>query len=422
MNKIIVYLTFLFQSVNLFAQWTVVHSDSTCYFNSIFFTDSLAGYVVGLKSDSTGNNSLIKKTINGGSNWITQTIPSCANQTLMSIFFTDSNHGVAVGGNGIVLLTFDGGNNWTCQNSGTTNNLWSIFFPSNSIGYAVGNNKTIVKTYDGGLTWNVLNSDTNNNVYYSVFFVDNNLGYIASSNGVLKSTDGGNTWINKDSSIYNPRSLYFVNSDTGFVCGQYYQEISKTTDGGDSWFFQLQNWNAYFGLSSIFFVNDSCGYAVGGYGVPTPASPNQSIVLKTINRGNSWHIDTTIHAVYDPYLSLNSVFFVNNDLGFVVGEKGSILKTTTGGVNWIQNNDSTYKNPITIYPNPVSEYLNINFQNNTSDQIKFIIEITDVSGRIIQRNAILSKEPFNISSLPTGIYIIKVYNDKDVAIDKFIKP
>lgn len=41
--------------------------------------------------------------------------------------------------------------------------------------------------------------------------------------------------------------------------------------------------------------------------------------------------------------TLNSVFFTDNNTGYVVGESGTILKTTNGGDQWIQLNSGTVK-------------------------------------------------------------------------------
>ena len=36
--------------------------------------------------------------------------------------------------------------------------------------------------------------------------------------------------------------------------------------------------------------------------------------------------------------TLRSVYFVNTDTGWVVGDSGTILKTTDGGLNWQSQN------------------------------------------------------------------------------------
>lgn len=86
------------------------------------------------------------------------------------------------------------------------------------------------------------------------------------------------------------------------------------------------------------------------------------------------------------------------------------------GINFEEDNNS-----LSIFPNPSREFLSIIFKKNISDQTKLNIVITDIRGRIIQCTAIHNKESLNISSLPSGVYIIKVYNDKDFATGKFIK-
>jgi len=92
------------------------------------------------------------------------------------------------------------------------------------------------------------------------------------------------------------------------------------------------------------------------------------------------------------------------------------LSNSGSGVNFEDDNNS-----ISIFPNPSSEFLSIIFKKNISDQTKLNIVITDISGRIIQCTTIRNKDLLNISSLPSGIYIIKVINNNDVAMGKFIK-
>jgi len=90
---------------------------------------------------------------------------------LTSVFFTDLNHGCAVGEAGTIIKTTDGGTTWTLQNSGTTLRLTSVAFINSNTGYAVGIFGIIIKTTDGGNTWNQINSGTGQNLF-SIFFVD----------------------------------------------------------------------------------------------------------------------------------------------------------------------------------------------------------------------------------------------------------
>jgi sugar lactone lactonase YvrE len=76
-----------------------------------------------------------------------------------------------------------------------------------------------------------------------------------------------------------------------------------------------------------------------------------------------------------------------------------------------------------IYPNPVSSMLNIAFSSdyNTANST---LEIMDVTGRTIVNSPLSivnSQSCVDVSSLPTGMYFIKVSNAKDSQVVKFIK-
>jgi photosystem II stability/assembly factor-like uncharacterized protein len=74
--------------------------------------------------------------------------------------------------------------------------------------------------------------------------------------------------------------------------------------------------NDFFGAS---FINENVGWVVGN---------NNSTILKTTDGGNSWIIlDCQVKS------NLKSVYFVNENVGWVVGE-GVIINTTDGGLTW----------------------------------------------------------------------------------------
>jgi photosystem II stability/assembly factor-like uncharacterized protein len=75
-------------------------------------------------------------------------------------------------------------------------------------------------------------------------------------------------------------------------------------------------------LNDVYFINDSVGWAVG----------NNSAILKTINGGATWTNQ------YAPrWHNLQSVHFINEKTGWSVGDDKFIIKTTDGGKSW---NDS----------------------------------------------------------------------------------
>ena len=104
------------------------------------------------------------------------------------------------------------------------------------------------------------------------------------------------------------------------------------------WIKQTVNENIH--LKSVYFTDAITGYAVGE---SCYSAVNQvycdGIILKTTNGGTNW---TELKSVVGDILF--SVFFVNTNIGFAVGDNGTFLKTTNGGANWTsQIIDSKYE-------------------------------------------------------------------------------
>jgi photosystem II stability/assembly factor-like uncharacterized protein len=81
-----------------------------------------------------------------------------------------------------------------------------------------------------------------------------------------------------------------------------------------------QNSGTQFNLNSIFFIDENTGWAVG----------NEGIIIKTTNGGDDWITQPSITTD-----DLYSVYFENINIGWIVGENIRILKSTNGGSNWI---------------------------------------------------------------------------------------
>ena len=80
------------------------------------------------------------------------------------------------------------------------------------------------------------------------------------------------------------------------------------------------------GLNDVFFVNASIGYAVGESGT----------ILKSTNGGLNWDImpSPTVYTLY-------STHFVSATTGWVVGNDAVIYKTMDGGATWELQNEDT---------------------------------------------------------------------------------
>ncbi|NLA25136.1 MAG: T9SS type A sorting domain-containing protein, partial [Bacteroidales bacterium] len=84
------------------------------------------------------------------------------------------------------------------------------------------------------------------------------------------------------------------------------------------------------------------------------------------------------------------------------------------------SNPEIASNPeISIYPNPASEYLNIELNQYLSDEV----QIYDISGKLLISKAINSNHTqINIADLEQGMYILNVLkSDRKILSLRFVK-
>ncbi len=155
---------------------------STIFPTSVFFPDSVVGYIVASNQAYQKNHSILKST-NSGVGWSNVFYDSLFN--INKIYFTNALNGYAVGDSGKIVKTSDGGQNWSYLQSNTLKNLTSTYFIDENIGYAVGDSGVIINTIDGGITWNQQITGTNLG-FKKVFFVNDSVGFALANNNLYK--------------------------------------------------------------------------------------------------------------------------------------------------------------------------------------------------------------------------------------------
>jgi photosystem II stability/assembly factor-like uncharacterized protein len=258
----------------------------------------------------------------GFSQW-TWLNPLPQGNSLHRVQFVDSITGFAVGDGGTILKTSNAGQSWVRLNSTTNIDFCSVFFVSVNIGFVCAGYTDvgyIYKTIDGGSTWFFLYQIPYGN-FTDIWFTDENIGYVCGYwNEFYKTTNGGVTWIPVSTIPHDDYySIYFTDSLTGYVSG--YVNIYKTTNGGSTWTVSYNNSANTLTIYSFFFTSYNIGYAVG----------NGGTILKTSDGGLTW-----IKQIPGVTNELSGVFFPEPSTGFIVGQGGLILKTTNGGNSWIQ--------------------------------------------------------------------------------------
>ena len=404
--------------------------------------------------------------------WIRQN--SGTKSSLNSVYFAGSLIGYAAGDEGTILSTLNGGKNWTTQTSGISKSLTSLCFTDSITGYAVGDSGTILKTMNGGNTWIQLPGGTNVNLN-SVSFYDSMNGLIVGEEGtILKTVDGGNTWIQQTSGVNIPfSSVCFADSLTAFIIssGDYQWEgegtVLKTMNGGANWDILVsgRNWipnspgGFFFFLTSVYFT-DAVNGCIVGYGLEGPSGPGEdprkgisdSFILNTTDGGITWTetegYGRALVSVHSPDLNtgyvvgekgkilrttnrgatwsdqfsgigetLRSVYFADSLTGYAAGDHGIILKTTNGGLFGITGySDEGF---VKVYPNPVIAELTIMIHNSV-DQCSLVIlneAGAEVHVQQIEDNFLV----LNVKELAGGVYFLKFFNNDFTEVEKIVK-
>jgi len=355
----------IFHSTDGGTIWNEVSLDTEYgFWYSVYFVDKLNGWI----GNSQGE---ICRTTDGGENWVKQYMSGYA---LKSLFFIDNQTGWAAGEDGFIMKTADGGESWISICSGSDQTLNSVKFINDQIGWITGENGLILKSVDGGDSWAAQVSKTDKNLK-SIHFNDAQTGWITGSDGmILKTTDGGGVLLTPPAPVSpNDRSTgletnpelswnpvadaisYHVQvcqypifhtsvTDLSPLTGTstnlaglsdnsvYYWRVQATYPEGVSNWSEIQGfatagagWEAQVSgvferLESVCFVDENIGWTVGHDGP----------LLKTDDGGINWNEQ------FSPDSYLEEIYFLNETTGWVCNSS-NIYSTTDGGENWVKS-------------------------------------------------------------------------------------
>ncbi|MBL4657067.1 MAG: hypothetical protein JKX73_03640 [Flavobacteriales bacterium] len=172
-----------------------------------------------------------------------------------------------------------------------------------------------------------------------ITFANDTVGYAGGHNQIMKTSNGGDTWSQTSLGLLGTLSwftaIHFFDEDNGIAAGWYFSNdgelIIKTNNGGLSWT-TVHQYSSFSGrwLYGLHFPTTLIGYSVGKRGR----------ILKTTNGGTTWNL-TASGTIED----LKSVHFTHEDTGYVVGDN-IILKTTNGGGSWSASSSSARLNSV----------------------------------------------------------------------------
>ncbi len=108
--------------------------------------------------------------------------------------------------------------------------------------------------------------------------------------------------------------------------------INKTTNAGENWIYYYTGTPEL--SNSMYFVNENLGFICGTNGM----------IAKTTNGGVNW-----IFLTSGTDRHLNSILFTDVNTGYCAGDTGAILITSNQGANWTIRNPVTFNSLQSVY-------------------------------------------------------------------------
>lgn len=397
-------------------------------------------------------------------------------------------------GDDVVLTSTDEGKTWKELISGTNKQFRHIEFSDNNIGWIgaisgtpqTAETYSLYKTTDGGISWKLIKELSgvfrlNEQFLRSHIVIRDALNIkIVSQNENFYSPDGGSTW-----QTLNNYGVYFSDiirvEENRWFGGTFTQAEAYSFD------FNMQS----FGLVKG-FIGAAPGDAVEKFGSNALFMNNSNQVFLAYDKEYDFLGDNVYHTyggffsdTYPftyfrltnrfSYIPLNAygVHSPFYNVVYIVGEKGFIAKSTTGGdwpssgnypmphKTWYGEESGVYttlrdiamfdqehgiavgdhgvilvrqqtttanqakrnsNEKIHLFPNPAVNVLNV--QIETTEYKTMDIEIISVEGKVLSKKTIDSPNQvlhIDLSCLPGGIYLCRVNTGNNIETVKFIK-
>lgn len=292
--------------------WTVQKNTGN-ELNGVSFIDRYTGWAVG----GFSTTQTVEKTTDGGKTWTPQTTGQSG--FLYNVYAIDASTIVASGRDGIVRST-DGGTTWSTVYTSSLLHLKGLAFVNSTTGWAVGIG-AVRKTTNGGASWFTQTSNTTGNLN-AVAFASATIGVAIGQQSSteqtrIRTTNAGTTWTAHSVSGNTPMlGIDFADATVGVAVGKN-GRFTRSASSGGSWSSETAAAGLAVQLNAVAFGTSSHGWAVSDFG---------DIILST-DAGTSWGSQESDAGS----TSLNSVHFIDQYVGTIVGGGGLVMRTTTGG-------------------------------------------------------------------------------------------
>ncbi|MDH6251757.1 hypothetical protein M2347_001484 [Chryseobacterium sp. H1D6B] len=341
--------------------------------------------------DNTDGLGTVFKTTNGGSTWVSQLTFTTAGESWMNyVHFFDANNGIAGGdpesGYFEIYTTSNGGTTWSRVPLANIPAPLTDEYGYNGGYYTVGDNiffytgkGRIIKSTNKGLNWTV----------------GLTTGTITDFGSA--TVNGKMAWSDANRGIVLRKTFNASGTPTAMT-------LHRTTNGGTSW-----SAVTYTGITMANRISDITYVPGTNILVATSDNGTSGGSWKSVDNGTTWTaIDNLVQHLgvrcYDANTCYSGGFSTSSTVG------GMFKLTASLGTN----ETSTKIQSINIFPNPTTGEINI----KTDKKIKSST-VLDMSGKSLMTT---NSQKADISSLPKGVYMIKVdFADGSTSTEKIIK-
>ncbi|MNU89328.1 Ycf48-like protein [compost metagenome] len=267
-------------------------------------------------------------------------------------------------------------------------------------GWAVGDEMTILSTVNGGVNWSIdtLTSVVPGNPLLAVYFRDANNGWIGGGEKLHFTTDGGINWTQGSSMLIDwVYSMDFGDNNAGVAAGMA-GSSTYTFNWGSNWNFDgsiTPNNQTIYGVD---FSSPSSVYSVGQNG----------LVYFSNNAGSTWTPQNS--GVTD---NLRSVNFPSSNIGYAVGDGGTIIKYGASSVGVSEN----YSGDYSVYPNPTVGLVNIKL-HTIGENVEISLKNSIGTDIPVTVKTIGDNLEINLETLPTGVYVLEIGRDQNTRVSK----
>ncbi|MFY9309346.1 MAG: T9SS type A sorting domain-containing protein [Bacteroidia bacterium] len=407
MKKTLIIVALLFSFV-MKAQWQMISVDSQQIWN-LFVTDSIiygtSYYGVYTSTDAGNSWSLTNNGLQGAA-FITS--------------ITKSNANLFVGtSDGNVYTSINNGGLWTNTSNGLPSHRIRFLYANDTTLFAGVDSSGIFVSTNNGLLWTPSNNGlTTAQVYYSIL-INGTTIFLGTDAGAFKSTNNGGLWVSANSGLNGNSAFSLAISDsTIFVL----TDSGMYTSSNNGSFWTVTNNNGITEFPIVSLAANATNVFAGTF-----SGLGNGVVYSSSDLGNSW-FSTNLNYYYFDALSLaltsTDIYAIieNNDFGMPTSSvwKRS-LSEITGIAQKINNSDLTIYP--TIYPNPATSIVTIEFQTTTS---KNLIEIKNLLGETVYSDFLKTATGNNfmtidIATFSNGVYFVQIQNEQKVLSKKFIK-